>query len=310
MKKYFKIFILLITLLFIFPSISSASSVFSSINVNELNLNSISKGKVDELKDTIENLSKKDLNSSEILNTIDKNAIANGNINSVDVNSIDMNEVIDVYDELSKVISNDDIANLIDDNKEVLADAGADKTLLSTSSTLLRTFDADAVIDIVQNDLDINEILESYKNGSSLEDILMSVMQNTSTSTKLKILSKLIFSNGHLRLIFALLIVVIIYSVFITYLIFKKAGKHGFATFIPIYRDAVHLKICNFSPWLLILLFIPVFGWLALMAIAIIGRFELAKNFGHGFLFGLGLLFLPIIFRTYIAISSNEYIGK
>ena len=45
-----------------------------------------------------------------------------------------------------------------------------------------------------------------------------------------------------------------------------------------------------------------------LLAVAIIGRFELSKRFGHGFLFGLGLLFLPIVFRTIIAFSNNEYI--
>ncbi|MCI9365246.1 MAG: hypothetical protein HFJ54_01060 [Clostridia bacterium] len=55
--------------------------------------------------------------------------------------------------------------------------------------------------------------------------------------------------------------------------------------------------------------FVPVIGWLALISIAIIGRFELSKSFGHGFFFGLGLLFLPTIFRTIIAFSGNEYIG-
>ena len=46
-----------------------------------------------------------------------------------------------------------------------------------------------------------------------------------------------------------------------------------------------------------------------LIAVAIIGRFELSKSFGHGFLFGLGLLFFPILFRSIIAFSSNEYVG-
>ncbi|MDE5830390.1 MAG: hypothetical protein K2H53_01545 [Clostridia bacterium] len=38
------------------------------------------------------------------------------------------------------------------------------------------------------------------------------------------------------------------------------------------------------------------------------GRFELSKSFGHGFLFGLGLLILPIVFRSYIAFSNDKYI--
>ena len=106
------------------------------------------------------------------------------------------------------------------------------------------------------------------------------------------------------------LILISIYSIFITGLIFKKANKSSFITLIPIYRDIVHLKICNLSPWLLLLLFIPFIGWLMLVAVAIIARFELSKSFGHGFFFGLGLLFLPIIFRSFIAFSSDKYIDR
>ncbi len=69
------------------------------------------------------------------------------------------------------------------------------------------------------------------------------------------------------------------------------------------------MKICHLSPWLLLLVFIPVLGWLMLMAVAIIGRFELSKSFGHGFFFGLGLLFFPLLFRSAIAFSNDEYVG-
>ncbi len=244
------------------------------------------------------------------MNGIDKDAISQGDINSVDVNSIDMNEVTQVYEELSKVVSNEDIANFIDDNKQALAKAGANEKLLSTSSTLLKTFDADAVIDIMQNDLDVNELLNSYKNGSSLESILLGVMKSTSTSAKIKIACKLLFSNPQIRLFFALLIVVAIYSVIVTGFIFKKINKSPYWTLVPVYRDIIHLKICNFSPWLLLLVFIPIIGWLALASIAIISRFELAKSFGHGFFFGLGLLVLPIVFRSYIAFSKDHYVGE
>ena len=240
---------------------------------------------------------------------VDKEAISQGDINSVDVNAIDMDEVVQVYEELSKVVSNKDIANFIDDNKQALTKAGANEKLLTTSSTLLKTFDADAVIDIMQNDLDVNELFNSYKNGASLESILMGVLKSTSTSAKIRIAFKLLFANPKVRLFFALLIVVAVYSVIVTGLIFKKVGKSPYMTIIPVYRDIIHLKICNFSPWVLILVFIPIIGWLALASIAIISRFELAKSFDHGFLFGLGLLVLPIVFRSYIAFSKDQYIG-
>lgn len=314
MKKYLKTTIFIITtlaiILFVFPSFVSASPAFNSIDINSLNFNSIDASKIDNLKSTLENLANSDYNSTSAFENVDKNDIKNKDVNAIDVNSIDMNEVAGIYKELSEVISNDDIANFIDDNKKTLSEAGANEKLLSTSSTLLKTFDADAVIDIMQNDLDVNKILESYKNGESLESILIGIMKNTNTSTKIKIACKLLFSNDYFKLVFILFVVVVIYSVIITGLIFKKIGKPSFITLIPIYRDIIHLKMCNFSPWLLILIFIPIIGWLALMAIAVVSRFELSKNFGHGFFFGLGLLILPIFFRTYIALSGDEYIGE
>lgn len=310
MKKYLKFVILIAILLVLQPSFAFASSIFGSIDVNNLDFNSISKEKVDDLKSALESIDTNTITSSDAFQNVDKNAIATGDINSIDINKINIDEVADVYQELSKVISNEDIANFIDDNKEALSKAGANEGLLSTSATMLRVFDADAVIDVMKNDLDLNAILDSYKNGASIESILKSFIENTSTADKIKIMSKLIFSNKFVRLIIAFFVVIGIYSIFITGYIFKKADKPSFATFIPFYRDIVHLKICNFSPWVLILLFIPIIGWLALIAISIISKFELSKNFGHGFFFGLGLLFLPPVFRSYLAFSKNEFNPK
>jgi len=183
------------------------------------------------------------------------------------------------------------------------------KETLQASEKLLRTFDSNAVITIVESDLDLNKLINMYKNGASIEEILSTIMSDTSTKTKIDIMTKLLFSNFYIRLALFVLIILAIYSIFITGLIFKKAGRKSFITLIPLYRDIVHLKICHLSPWLLIFLFIPVLGWVILLSIAIIGRFELSKSFGHGFFFGLGLLILPVLFRTIIAFSGNEYIG-
>ena len=307
MRKYLKFVILIAILLVLQPSFVFASSVFGSIDVNNLDFNSISKEKVDDLKSTLQSIDTNSITSSSAFENVDKNAIVSGDINSIDVNKIDINEVAEVYEELSKVISNEDIANFIDDNKEALSKAGANEGLLSTSASMLRVFDADAVIDVMKNDLDLNAILKSYKDGASIESILKSFIKNTSTADKVKIAFKLIFSNKFVRLLVAFFVVIGIYSIFITGYIFKKADKPSFATFIPLYRDIIHLKICNFSPWVLILLFIPIIGWLALIAISVISKFELSKNFGHGFLFGLGLLILPPVFRSYLAFSSDKF---
>jgi hypothetical protein len=215
--------------------------------------------------------------------------------------------LLDFYEELSKVISNEEIVTFIDNNKTVLSEAGLSKSLLTTTSSLLKNFDANTVIDVVKSDLNLEEAIKNSKEDASADSILKLAIKNTSTPDKIRIMLKLLFSNGYIRLLTSFAIVISIYSIFITSYIFKKADKSPYGTLIPIYRDIIHLKMCNFSPWFLILIFIPLIGWLALTSIYIVGKFELSRNFGHGFLFGLGLLFLPPVFRTYLAFSDDKF---
>lgn len=281
MKKYLKTIILFITILiFLIPSYTHATSIFENIDINNLNLSGIETSKLSELENTIENIPKGET-------------------------SID--SVLIFYEEISKVISNEEIVTFINNNKNTLVNAGLSKSLLNTSSTLLKNFDAETVIDVVKNNLALQDAIEASEEGASADSILRIAIKKTSTGEKIKIFFKLLFSNGFVRLLFSFGIVISIYSIFITSYIFKKADKPAYATLIPVYRDILHLKLCNFSPWLLILVFIPFIGWLALVAISVVGKFELSRNFGHGFLFGLGLLFLPPVFRTYLAFSDDKF---
>lgn len=132
------------------------------------------------------------------------------------------------------------------------------KEALNASEKLLRTFDANTVATIVESDLDLNKLMNMYKNGASIEELLSSIISDTSTKTKIDLVMKLVFSNFYTRFALFCLIVLAIYSIFITGIIFKKAGRKSFVTLIPLYRDIIHLKICHLSPWLLILLLIPV----------------------------------------------------
>ncbi len=262
MKKYIKYIInvafILFTILFILHTPSYADSIFSSININNLDMNSINVNNVDDFKNAIQNIKE----NEELANKV-----SSGNA--------DLSDIIDAYKELSTVVSNKELANFIEDNKNEIAKQGISKSALSTASTLLKTFDSNAVIDVLENDLNVDETIKSTDaNGEAIStsEIVEQVLDNTSSADKIKIALKLLFSNENFRLLIIAGIVILAYSVYITGLIFKKADKPSFATVIPIYRDIIHLKICNFSPWVLILVFIPVIGWLALLAIAIIRK--------------------------------------
>lgn len=87
--------------------------------------------------------------------------------------------------------------------------------------------------------------------------------------------------------------------------VFSKAGQHGWATFIPIYRDIVFYRITWGSGWYVLLSLIPCAGWI----INLISAHKLSKAFGHGFGYTLGLWFFPGIFYLILGLGNSRYRG-
>lgn len=85
--------------------------------------------------------------------------------------------------------------------------------------------------------------------------------------------------------------------------VFTKAGKPGWASIIPIYNAIVLLEIAGKPLWWIILFFIPCVN----IIIAILVAMDVAKNFGKGAGFGLGLAFLPFIFYPILGFSDARY---
>jgi hypothetical protein len=88
-----------------------------------------------------------------------------------------------------------------------------------------------------------------------------------------------------------------------TWKIFVKAGEPGWAAIVPIYNVLVLLKISGKPMWWIILFFIP----LANLIVAIITMFSLAKNFGKGGGFAIGLILLTIVFLPMLAWGDARY---
>jgi hypothetical protein len=87
--------------------------------------------------------------------------------------------------------------------------------------------------------------------------------------------------------------------------IFTKAGQPGWASIIPIYNLYIWCKIVGRPGWWILLMLIPVVNFI----IAIILCIDLAKSFGKGVGFGIGLLFLGIIFFPILGFGSAQYQG-
>lgn len=89
------------------------------------------------------------------------------------------------------------------------------------------------------------------------------------------------------------------------WVIFTKANKPGWACLIPFYNILVALEIVDRPWWWLFLLFIPVVN----LVFAVILCIDLARVFGQGAAFGIGLLLLGFIFYPILAFGDARYLG-
>jgi len=87
--------------------------------------------------------------------------------------------------------------------------------------------------------------------------------------------------------------------------IYAKAGKPGWAAIIPIYNVLVELEIVGRPWWWLLLTLVPVVN----IVIGVIITLNLAQVFGKSTGFGIGLIFLPIIFIPILAFGNAKYLG-
>lgn len=89
------------------------------------------------------------------------------------------------------------------------------------------------------------------------------------------------------------------------WIVFSKAGRPGWASLIPLYNTYVLLKIIGRPGWWLVLMCLPIVNFV----IGIIAMIDLARSFGRGTGFGIGLLFLAPIFIPILAFGGSRYLG-
>jgi hypothetical protein len=89
------------------------------------------------------------------------------------------------------------------------------------------------------------------------------------------------------------------------WIVFSKAGRPGWACLVPFYNIIVLLDMVGRPWWWLFLLLIPVVN----LVFAVILCIDLAKAFGQGAGFGIGLLLLGFIFYPILAFGDARYLG-
>ena len=86
---------------------------------------------------------------------------------------------------------------------------------------------------------------------------------------------------------------------------FTKAGQPGWAAIVPIYNFIVMLKIAGKPVWWVLLLLVPFVNFVIMILMCI----GIAKAFGKGTGFGIGLILLGFIFFPILGFGDAKYIA-
>ena len=89
------------------------------------------------------------------------------------------------------------------------------------------------------------------------------------------------------------------------WMIFKKAGKPGWAAIVPFYNIYVLYEITWGSGWRFLMLLIPFYN----IVLGIQTQVKLAKAFGKSGGFAVGLIFLPYVFQPILGFDGSAYLG-
>jgi Family of unknown function (DUF5684) len=89
------------------------------------------------------------------------------------------------------------------------------------------------------------------------------------------------------------------------WMIFTKAGEAGWKSIIPIWNILVLLRIVGREWWWIILFLIPVVGFIIWIIVAL----DLAKSFGRGTGFAIGLILFPYVWSLILGFGSDTYKG-
>lgn len=118
----------------------------------------------------------------------------------------------------------------------------------------------------------------------------------------------------------------LVVSIVSNWCVFTKAGEPGWKIFVPFYGSYVSYRIAGVILyfWITLLLsfaagltdgpngeatLLSSLFSLGASAVEVWMCINLARSFGRGIAFGMGLAFLPVVFYPILAFGSSEYIG-
>ena len=115
---------------------------------------------------------------------------------------------------------------------------------------------------------------------------------------------------GMIMAIYLISIAIGVLTIIANWKIFTKAGQAGWKSLIPIYNIVILFRIAGVSPWWILGYFaawVPFVGWILSVGVSIYVMVKLAKAFGKGDGFAVGLILLNTIFIMILGFGSSSY---
>lgn len=143
-----------------------------------------------------------------------------------DIDSITKDDILEIYDDVTSKYSNEEIADIISENKdEIASQGGVSESLINTGAEFIRNADEKEIRNIIEEDLDIEDIKQRIKNGETADQIVGSMVQESSTQDKIGLVVKILLANVYVKMFIWIAIILFIYCTILRSIIYKKAGK-------------------------------------------------------------------------------------
>lgn len=89
--------------------------------------------------------------------------------------------------------------------------------------------------------------------------------------------------------------------------VFTKMGQQGWTGIVPVLNFVSIGVLAGRAWWFGVITIVPCIGFFFVVVLL----HDLAKMFGHGILFTIGLVVLPFVFLPYLAfVPSQRYVGR
>ena len=145
-------------------------------------------------------------------------------------------DVLKVYDQLSEKYNNEELAGLLSEYEEEIKKQGVNQDLIDTGKEILESTDKESIRNIIDENIDFKTLNKKLEEGYTPKEAITETITETPTDKKVELFAKMLWSNYMFRTFIIITTIVVlvrfVYGTILRWIIYKKAGKHGWAAII------------------------------------------------------------------------------